>query len=165
MKTINAIIATLFIISFLAPSASAASVTRSISPSTVSPEGTFEVTLKVDVSGGGGYYAIDDVYPTGCTVVSSGIGSTEHSGHWKHVIIQDAVNTEYKYTLKAPKETGSHSFSGEYMFGGMEGAAAISGQSIVSVTVTPTIDTTWTLIVTFLAIAFIAILVMYKRRG
>jgi hypothetical protein len=146
---ITSILAVWFVAaSLLLPMASAASITRTLSPTTVAPGGTVTVTLSVDVSGAENYYAVDDVFPAGFEVISSGVGSTEHSGHWKHVVIEGATNTDYTYTLRAPMEEGSYSFSdnSEYMFGGMTEPAAIEGQSTVTVS-SMSFDMTWVALV------------------
>jgi hypothetical protein len=113
--------------------ASAAGVTRSLSSEAVSPGGSLVVTLSVDVSGASDYYAIDEVYPSGWEVTDAGSGSTKHTGHWKYVVIENAENTQFTYTLKAPSGEGSYSFSGEYMFGGQGSSSPITGQSSVVV--------------------------------
>jgi hypothetical protein len=116
---------------FLASLASAASVTRSVSPSSVPYGETMTVSLTVDVSGSAGYYAIDEMYPSGWSVIDAGSGSIEHAGHWKEVVIEGAKNTVYTYTLRAPSQDGIYTFSGEYMFGGMEDTAPISGTETI----------------------------------
>ena len=129
-KTVlTCVLASLLIVSV----GSAASVTRSFNPTNVAPGGIVEVTLTIDVSGALDYYAIDDMYPSGFSVINDGVGSTEHSGHWKYVVIEDAANTVYKYTLRAPAGTGDYRFTGEYMFGGMQDTVNIAGTNTVYV--------------------------------
>lgn len=148
MKTIFAcIIAALFLL----PMVNAASVTRTITPLTVTPGGTVTVTLSVDVSGAPDYYAIDEMYPSGFTVLDKGTGSIEHSGHWKYVIIENAQNTQFTFTLQAPQQEGSYKFTGEYMFGGMTDEVKIAGQDTVVVSASSGADMTW-LLVAFLVV-------------
>lgn len=148
---------------FIVPLASAASVTRTLSPSTVSPGGTVTVTLTVDVAGSKEFYAIDDLYPQGWEVTDAGVGSIQHTGHWKHVIISDAVNTQYTYTLRAPTEEGTYSFAGgEYIFGGMEDTVQIAGQD--TITVAPQQAGVEVLVIAvIIVIAVVAFLVMKKK--
>ncbi len=163
MRYWNAFFSCALAIVFLLPCVSAASVTRTLSPASVAPGGTLAVTLYVDVSGGPDYYAIDDLYPSGWEVVDSGSGSIEHAGHWKYVIIEGAQNTQFTYTLRAPSEEGTYSFSGEYMFGGMGSAVPITGQNTVSVASFST-DTIWILLVVVLASAAAALIILKKFR-
>ena len=114
------------------PVGGTATVTRSLSSGVVPPGGTVTVTLYVDASGAE-FYAIDDVYPEGWEVTDPGVGSIQHAGHWKHVIISDATNIQYTYTMTAPTEEGSYTFSGEYMFNGMESTVPIAGQGTIVV--------------------------------
>jgi len=107
-------------------------VVRTLSPATVAPGEIVTVKLSVNV-GSDRYYAIDDVYPSGWEVVDKGEGSIDHSGHWKYVIIADAVNTEFTYTIKAPNQAGTHTFGGEYMFASMEDVVPIKGQGTLTV--------------------------------
>ena len=110
-----------------------AGITRTITPVTVAPGGTITVTLSVDVEGKADYYAIDDIYPSGFTVIDKGEGSTEHTGHWKYIVIENAQNTQLSYTLQAPAKEGEYFFSGEYMFGGVGDPVPVAGQSKVYV--------------------------------
>jgi hypothetical protein len=154
----------LMAILLLIPMASAASVTRSLSSETVPPGGAVTVTLTVDVSGGADYYAVDDVYPQDWTVTNAGLGSTEHSGHWKYIEIEGAQNTQMTYQMTAPIEPGTYTFSGEYMFGGMSGAVPIEGTSSVTVassTAVPQIA----LIAVVVVIAVVALIFLNKQRG
>jgi hypothetical protein len=155
----------LVLATILIPTAGAAGITRSLSSTVIEPGGTLSVTLSVDVSGAGDYYAIDDVYPEGWEVTDSGGGSTEHAGHWKNVVIQDAQNTQYTYTLRAPSQEGTYSFSGEYMFGGMSEPLSITGQDTVTVGSQPMglqTDTT-TMILAVVIVLVVAALVALKK--
>ena len=163
---ITSLLAVWFVaVSLLLPMASAASVTRSLSPTTVAPGGTVTVTLSVDVSGAGDFYAVDDIFPSGFEIISSGSGSTQHQGHWKHVVIEGATNTEYTYTLRAPSEEGTYSFSSdsEYMFGGMTESVAISGQDTVTVA-SQSFDSTWVIIVVVVVVVAGIFLVLKKLK-
>ena len=150
MKTLYSCILAIL---FLLPIASAASVSRTVSPPAIAPGGTVTVTLSVDVSGAPDYYAIDEMFPSGWTVIDKGEGSIEHSGHWKYVVIENAQNTQLSYTLRAPQQEGTYQFTGEYMFGGMQEEVAITGQSTVAVS-SSTMD--WTVIL----IALVAVVLV-----
>jgi len=148
----------------LLPMVSAAGVTRILSPPVIVPGGTVTVTLSVDVSGAADYYVIDEIYPSGFTVIDSGPGSIQHSGHWKYLVIEDAQNTQLSYTLQAPSTEGEYSFSGEYMFGGMESTVPISGQSKIYVNSSATDMTGGLLVLLVTVVAVIAIvLVKFKK--
>lgn len=163
MKPVYLLPPCLMTILILIPMASAAGVTRSLSSGTVPPGGSLTVTLSVDVSGAGDNYAIDETYPPGWSVKDAGSGSTEHTLHWKHLVLENAQNTQLTYTLIASEEPGTYTFSGEYMFGGMEGTAAISGQDTVSVA--PAMDTTWLLLAAVLVVVAAALIFLKKPRG
>ena len=152
---------TLAILLFL-PLVSAASVTRSVTPSVVAPGGTATVTFTVDVSGAQeDFYAIDDMYPSGWTVTNAGEGSIEHSGHWKYIIIQEATNTMLSYTIQAPTQEGTSFFTGEYMFGGMESAVGIHGQDTVTVSSLPIYPI---IIVTAVVILSAIVIILFKPK-
>lgn len=166
MKRVNLMAFCLLASLLLIPMASAAGVTRSLSSEAVSPGGTVVVTLAIDVSGASDYYAIDEVYPSGWEVTDAGSGSTQHASHWKYVVIENAENAQFTYTLKAPSTEGSYSFAGEYMFGGQESSSPITGQGSVLVisglpVVTPAISIG---IIIIAAIATAAILFQKKFR-
>jgi hypothetical protein len=118
---------------FILPIISASGVIRTVSPGVAAPGENVTVTLSVDVSGGNDYYAIDEIFPPGWTVIEKGLGSTEHKGHWKYVIIESAKNAQLTYKLQAPQAEGVYSFSGEYMFGGTTEPVPIMGQNTVAV--------------------------------
>jgi hypothetical protein len=164
---ITSLLAVWFVaVSLLLPMASAASITRSLSPTTVAPGGTVTVTLSVDVSGAADYYAVDDIFPPGFEVISSGSGSIQHQGHWKQVVIEGATNTEYTYTLKAPSEEGIYFFSSdsEYMFGGMTESVAISGQDTITVA-SQSFDSAWVvLVIVVVAVALIFLVLKQLKR-
>jgi hypothetical protein len=153
MKKHALLLTCVFAFSLLIPNALAASVSRTFSSTSVAPGGEVIVTLSVDVSGGADYYAIDEIYPTGFTVADGGIGSTQHAGHWKHVVIQDAANSQFAYRITAPATEGVYEFSGEYMFGGMADPVPITGQSSLTVT-------TASFNITGIAIAGVVVLVL-----
>jgi hypothetical protein len=147
----------------LIPMAGAAGVTRSLSSEAVQAGGTLTVTLRVNVSGAGDHYAIDEMFPRGWRVSDAGGGSTEHDGHWKYVTLEGARDTLLDYALTAPGEPGTYRFSGEYMFGGMEDAEAIQGQDTVSV-VSPATGIAW-LPAAALAVVAAMLIALKKFRG
>ena len=162
MKYLNAFLSFALAVAFLLPIASAASVTRTLSSQSVAPGGALTVTLSVDASGGD-YYAIDEIYPAGWGVVDAGAGSVEHAGHWKYVIIEGAQDAQFTYTLMAPMAEGAYSFSGEYMFGGMESATPMAGQSSVTVA-SFSMDAVWMLLLVVIAGAAAALIILKKFR-
>jgi hypothetical protein len=159
MEKTHAMISCILALSFLLPMTSAASVTRTVSPGMVAPGGIATVTLSVDVSGAADFYAVDEMYPSGWTVVDKGSGAIEHKGHWKYVVIENAQNTQLTYTIQAPSEPGTYSFSGEYMFGDMKKAAPIAGQGNVYV---GSGDMTMTLAIALIAIILVSLVLLVK---
>ena len=106
-------------------------VVRSFSSDEVVVGEDLVVTLHVNVSDAD-YYAIDEFVPVGWVVKDSGTASTNHIGHLKWVVIQDAVDTTYTYSLTAISG-GETVVFGEYMFDGMQAVEEIGGKSIVMV--------------------------------
>ncbi len=95
----------------------------------------------------------------------AGPGSTEHSGHWKHIVLENAQDTQLTYTLTAPEEPGTYNFSGEYMFGGTESTSVISGQDTISVASSSSMNTVWVLFIVVLMSVVVATIFLKKIRG
>ncbi len=111
-------------------------VTRTVNTTQVVVDGTVEVSLYVDVGNPPNMadaYAIDDVYPSGWTVVDPGSGSTNHTGHIKWVVVGISTSSSYscsgldscvdpmqdvtyRYILQAPSSPETATISGKYMF-------------------------------------------------
>jgi hypothetical protein len=117
-------------------------VTRSLSATEVEGGQTVDVTLSVDVGSNptADAYAIDEIYPSGWTVVANSLDSTAHTdetGHIKWVVIGERnsndydcsgdvlefckssiVDTDYTYTITAPSTENTYTFSSnvEYAF-------------------------------------------------
>jgi len=116
------------------PLCQASSVTRTFSKTTAIPNENINVNLTVSItSGQDTYYAIDESYPSGWTVMSTS-GDLNQSGHIKWAIIQGAVSTNQTYVIRAPAGAGTYTFSGTYMFNTTyPNELAILGQSQVAV--------------------------------
>jgi len=154
----------LFLLAFvLFPCVDAATVTRTLSSDNIPPGGELTVTLQVDTSGARDFYAIDEVYPHGWEVIDAGVGSTSHQGHWKQVVIEGATDAEYSYKLRAPDSPGKYTFSGEFMFGGMENTEPIGGQNTVTVGGISSPVMLW-LVPLFALLIVIALYLSYKRK-
>jgi hypothetical protein len=110
----------------------ASSVSRAFSKSAAGPGETIQVNLTVSITGGEGYYAIDEMYPSGWTVTSTS-GYTNETGHIKFVVLQGAASGNQTYRITSPFTPGNYTFSGTYMFENMTSPASISGQSQVQV--------------------------------
>jgi hypothetical protein len=94
----------------------ASSVSRTFSKTSASPSENINVNLTVSItSSQDTYYAIDESYPSGWTIVSTA-GDTNQSGHVKFVVSQAAVNTNQTYVIRASATPGTYTFSGVYMF-------------------------------------------------
>ncbi|MCJ7816955.1 MAG: Ig-like domain-containing protein, partial [Candidatus Aenigmarchaeota archaeon] len=99
---------------------------------------TVSITVPQDT-----YYAIDESYPSGWTLISAS-GDTNQSGHIKWVIIQGGVNTNHTYVIRAPASPGTYTFSGVYMFNTTyPNELAISGPNQVTVSSTPSLVSHW----------------------
>ena len=71
------------------------------------------------------YYAIDEVIPSGITVVNPGTGNASSAGHLKWSVIQNASSTSYSYIATA-NTAGTYNFAGTYMAEGMTVEAAVA---------------------------------------
>lgn len=114
--------------------ASAPSVERSFSASTLNEGDTITVTLKVD-TGGTTFYLFDEILPEGWMPLNasdSEVLSTQDPGHVKVAVIQGAAGKSFTYDVVVSGK-GAHSFSGEYMFEGMADEVPIAGASAVTV--------------------------------
>jgi len=111
----------------------ASSITRSLSSSSVNPEEMVTVTLEIKITEGETFYLIDDSVPSGWTVVSSDTGDFTDPGHVKWAVIQNAADVNYTYVAGAPKNPGTYSFSGKYMFERMKTEGSVAGQQPVDV--------------------------------
>jgi hypothetical protein len=110
----------------------ASGITRTITPTTVSPDGTVTVTLDVTVNEER-FYIIEEIPPSNWTVVDVGELIRDNKGHLKYVQLQNAADKTFTFTMKAPSSPGSYTFSGIYQMDGMEDPADISGPSSVTV--------------------------------
>ena len=117
----------------LIPAVDASSVDRTFAKTAVAPGETVTVTLGVAITGGETFYLIDDLVPSGWTVVSSDTGDFTDPGHVKWAVIQNAVNTSYTYHVRAPETAGRYAFSGKYMFERMTAEGQIGGQQDITV--------------------------------
>ena len=106
--------------------ASAGTITRTISDTSINPNQEVTVTLSVYVDSGETYYIIDEIIPAGWSIVDLGGADNSQVGHLKWVVISSATNTDYVYTIKAPSTSGTFTFGGEYMF---EGDSATNNQA------------------------------------
>ena len=106
----------IFLFLLLVSFCEASSVSRTFSKTAASPLENINVNLTVSITvPQDTYYAIDESYPSGWTLISAS-GDTNQSGHIKWVIIQGAVNTNHTYVARAPAGSGTYTFSGLYMF-------------------------------------------------
>jgi hypothetical protein len=125
------VLAAFLALAFLMPLASASTITRSFSKSSVLPGETISVTLDVAVTGGESYYLIDEKVPSGWTIVNP--DPQTEAGHVKWVVIQGATSTSYTYEAMSPQTEGTYAFSGKYMFEGMKTEGSIGGQDTITI--------------------------------
>ena len=63
------------------------------------------------------FYVIDEVIPSAWEIIDNGGADTSEANHLKWVIIQDAEDVVYNYTLRVPENiSGQYNFSGTCMF-------------------------------------------------
>ncbi|MDD5148278.1 MAG: hypothetical protein PHH08_02330 [Candidatus ainarchaeum sp.] len=120
----------------------ASTVTRSFSSASILPGADVTVTLAVSMAGEK-FYAIDETLPAGgWAIKSQGTGDTSQSGHIKWLNIEGIpagnpapTSTSLIYTMTAPGQSGTGTFSGKYMFEGMPAEATVAGQATVTVSI------------------------------
>jgi hypothetical protein len=147
----------------------ASTVSREFGSDTVLPGEDLAVTLRVSIDGDETFYIIDELVPEGWTIKEPGTGSSEHAGHLKWIVIQDAGNGDYSYILTAPATEGTTVFDGSYIIEGMLGEGKITGQSQVSVSAQMAQPQDYTLaviaIVAIIAAATVLALFSRKNKG
>ena len=114
----------------------ASSVSRSFSKNITLMSENINVSLAVSITlPQDTYYAIDESYPSGWTMISTN-GDTNQSGHIKWAVIDNAVNTVYSYTIRAAASPGNYTFSGFYEFNSTytnPSSPSIAGQTLARV--------------------------------
>ena len=125
-------VAAIAIISGCTSTPTESGITRAITPSTVAPGGTITVTLTVNVNDER-FYIIEEIPPSELSVIDVGDFKVDPQGHIKWVQLQDAADTTYTLTMKAPDTAGSYTFTGIYQMDGMDNPADIAGPSTVTV--------------------------------
>jgi hypothetical protein len=123
------------------------SVTRTISPSTISPNGEVSVTLNVIVnySGPDRFYFLDEIVPASWpgdwelvddgTLVDAGEMNASQRGHLKKVVINSSgvEDGQYTYTVRVNATEGTYTFSGTYQIEGMGTPVSITGDTQLTV--------------------------------
>lgn len=113
--------------------ASASSVSRSCSGTIVDSVVEITVNLTVDITGDEDFYVIDELVPDGYSVTEPGGGSTDHAGHIKWLVIQDAVDTVHTYVITSSNINRTTEFIGYYGFEGDTDVRLIGGQSNLTI--------------------------------
>lgn len=129
------IVAAVAIVSGCTSTPAESSITRTISPTTVSPGGIITVTLDVNVNDER-FYIIEEIPPepkNDWVVTDKGEFHVDPQNHIKYVQLQNAADTSYTIQLRAPTTPGTYEFTGIYQMDGMDNPADISGQSMVTV--------------------------------
>lgn len=141
------------------PQGGTSSVIRQISPSSVTVDQSFTVSLNVDVGSKGDcpaqdsdicndFYVIEDIAPLGSQVtsISNPIHCDIIDGNPDKVIcvrLQNAVDEIISYTVTAPSNPQTATFSGDWMFQGDLGVNQIEGVQAVEVIPAPNCQTSW----------------------
>lgn len=108
-------------------------IKRIIEKSEIKPGEIIRVTLDVSIKGEETYYAAEEYLPLGWTIIEDGGGSTADPNRLAWVVIQDAENTKYTYTIKAPDREEEYIASGIYMFEGDTTPITTKGDSEIKV--------------------------------
>lgn len=117
-----------------------ATVWREMVPS-VEPGEALSVTLHVETEGDAvDFYTLDEIYPTGWTVIDDGGLRTDTPGHLKIVVLSGVEDTDYTYILEAPLEPGLYSFQGIFQFQGDASERTIEGDTEVTIGCESTVD-------------------------
>ena len=145
----------IFIILLIIPivSAQQGTVTRSFSTDTPYPDDDLVITITVDAEESipEQFFAVDDIFPSGWTVVDTGDLDNSEANHMKGANITQPQESPdpvpdvvYQYTLHAPLTVGVYTFSGKFMFDGFSSEQDILGPTSVTVqwcSMTPTPET------------------------
>lgn len=117
----------------------AGSVSRHFSSGSVMPGGQINVTLVISVGPGCKFYIVDEIIPSGWSIIDSGslvesgkLNASE-SRHLKIVEISGASGTSYSYRVQAPLSNGAFSFYGIFSTDGMVSSSQITGDSSIHV--------------------------------
>jgi len=105
-------------------------VTRVFSADGVSPGGIVNVKLYINLEPSQTYYLVDEGIPKEFSVTDK---KPNKDNHIKLVTIQNAKSTVYEYTVKAPAEPGTYTWTGEYALQGMDAPADMMGQATINV--------------------------------
>jgi hypothetical protein len=112
----------------------AATVMRDFNNSTsILTGGDLAVKLIVDVNNSENYYAIEETPPSNWIVKDTGTGSLGIDKRIRWAVIDNAIDINYNYILKAPTRGEIATFYGEYMAEGMPLSKEIEGQKYVIV--------------------------------
>jgi len=120
----------LFLVSTQAHSST---VERVLAKDIVNPWNQLSVELHVTVDQGVNFYAIDETYPDGWSVMDDGGFNADDPGHLKMVVLQNAEDTVYTYKLRAPLGSGVYTFYGEFEFEGDGEVTEIEGDGDILV--------------------------------
>jgi hypothetical protein len=143
----------------------AGTMTRTITPGVVAPEGMVTVTLTIDVQEGERFYAIDETPPSALAIGEIGDLRKDVNDHLKYVKLQNPFDTSFTYTMTAPETEGTYTFTGIYQIDGMEDPVEIGGQTTLTVS-SSTLDTTTMLIIAVVVIIVIIVAIaLVKKRG
>ena len=115
-------------------------LTRSFSATSVCKGEIITVNLDVVIKEGETFYAIEEYVPIGWTVIDAAGGQCSPPNRLCWVVISNAEDTTYTYTVQAPFLTGSYNFDGIYMFEGFSDPATTLGETIVDVIDLPDCD-------------------------
>ena len=111
------------------------SANRFFSPDTVAPGGRVEVTITVANYDSGG--SVTETLPQGFNYVSSNLDQADVTGQEVRFTLQEETSLQeepsFTYTVTAPSEAGSYTFSGNLTYSGGNDPA-VGGASTVTVT-------------------------------
>jgi len=115
-------------------------LTRSFSSTSVGKGETITVSLDVVIRNGETFYVMEEYVPDGWTVIDAAGGQCSPANRLCWVVISNAEDTTYTYTVQAPTSAGSYNFDGIYMFEGFSDQATTLGETSVDVIDLPDSD-------------------------
>jgi hypothetical protein len=105
-------------------------VVRQFAKDTVTPGETVKVKLFINLRPEQTYYLYEEKPADEFTVIDV---TTDSQGKVKGIEIQGAKSTIAEYSVQAPIEPGTYTFSGEYAVEGMANPAPILGETTITV--------------------------------
>ena len=116
-------------------------VSRSFSTRLASKGEIITVSLDVVIRNDDTFYILEEYVPVGWTVINANGGQCSPANRLCWVVISNAIDTTYTYTVQAPLSIGSYTFDGVYIFEGFSlGTTTLGNTSVDIVDLFPECD-------------------------